>query len=987
MKTEKSKKFLSRMLSLFLVAFVMSLVGYSIVKQTADTPPSLDFDGITKQGFIKVDSGNYFSFSNKDLEDDYENLSENRKLVYSENYPAGVNYFYTSNGLSVKEIIENIKPNTENKFLFIYFDAKENKFVTYPKGPFLATKELSDEEISFKLIPDRTGFMIISERPFSAKSQLTSSNQAYVRSYIEGEVLHNAGWHLLSMRDKNDLKDFVRKYDELGENQVDKIFIQTGDNKFEKANMNDLELNLPYHLAWIKFDNDYNTDEIEDYFITDLAVDIQDEKINFEWTEANSNDVDGYKVYYSNYVYDLEQYVKDEINGLEHPEYYSDSNITVEDVGNDENFTLEDFNLEVPYYFTVLAYNDNNEILPVMNEIVRAYPDENNIKLPLIDYTKTGDRYYLGQDDDTVKLVIYFYGDKDNLKIDDGENITIETDDELNSDMEINKVKYDDDLKMLTVEIENINLDHISTSYGSNQYMYEPAQTSSNRNISFSLVLDKNFVENDGNSTEIIYDVNLFKGNFDKMNGDIDLVNNNLDDVIVEGNFFLQANVNGVITLKKDATYVVKITDPGKDEYLDDIYQYSPSPNLKFYYTPKFYDTDYRVILNKDSYYINYQEADDDLEWEFTTMKNEDEDEDGIVDGMDLYPNCNGDLITYKDLYDTMYDFVKDDLEYTNCTDKDSYDCLRTNFDVFVNLTSLDRNLSIANFYERLDRIFGLPSDPTFESQFKNIDNWYYNQIILFEKAGLFDTDATYIDANTYADSCNLDLFDNICDEIDCEPLKAEAPEPCIEEGELLGDGQCCVGLSSYFPLNLSVESDICVNKTNSVDLEEATELLNSSSRCELNLEDEGSKLESIGSSWVLSNDNDCSTKCEVDIYTRDITKVIQSDCPVELTEEEALAIIAGNSTCSYLADINTKIVSETEWIFMDSTSCPTTCTVDKITGDISVVTVDCMPVTEGAATGGVADPGEATGGTKSLPEGVFIKNLPIKPQFTKITP
>ncbi len=247
----KMKKFKNSSLYLLssgiLVVLLISLGIYGLFSNKADElPPSLPFDYSMFQGLLRVDDARFFKFSETEISNAINNDFYKNSVVREGRQ---IQFFYSENEISVENILKSIVPQSDNKFVFAFYDARVSKWYTYPKGPYKNTLELSDQSIKTFKIPAGYAFVIAGERNFRTVN-LKHSFERPNATHFEIDDL-NAGWSLLAIKNEADFSALIDSCP----NRIKALWIQKNTNIFERIQKSNPRLNSNKYLVWWLLDN------------------------------------------------------------------------------------------------------------------------------------------------------------------------------------------------------------------------------------------------------------------------------------------------------------------------------------------------------------------------------------------------------------------------------------------------------------------------------------------------------------------------------------------------------------------------------------------------------------------------------------------------------------------------------------------------------------------------------------------------------------
>lgn len=202
-----------------------------------ERPPTLELDSQSYQGFIGGDI--YFMrFEQSDLE--RLNLFENAKERNS-----NIQYYYSDNNLNFLEIIHSIKPDLENQCIVITFRADEQKFYTFPKGPFLGTETLEKSQLNDFYVPAGDPIIIACSNPTATINIQHGSEQPM--PFANNLNLRPSSWNLTVFSSDAALKQAVHSC----YNRVQSIWVQNDQNHFVETTVDDPKLAEGYYFAWL----------------------------------------------------------------------------------------------------------------------------------------------------------------------------------------------------------------------------------------------------------------------------------------------------------------------------------------------------------------------------------------------------------------------------------------------------------------------------------------------------------------------------------------------------------------------------------------------------------------------------------------------------------------------------------------------------------------------------------------------------------------
>ncbi len=266
----QKKRGLSKLLISGVVLLVLTVAGFATYILTSNTvdienPPEPQLtDSAITQGFIG--SGTYLEFSDADYArtKDY-GTSDARKY--------GVQLFYADKDMTIKEILNSIKPQDKLKLLLLHYtknvDLKdfvypldgrdydkdgqpENIFYTYPAGKYVETKRIADADLDSYKIKANEGFFLVVSNNFETWN-LKGVDEAPRAEKINLNTA-DRGWHLYATA------DFPALYESCS-NRVVRAFSSKGSGSdFEIIDLNNSpDLKEGAYMAWFYLSGDAGT--------------------------------------------------------------------------------------------------------------------------------------------------------------------------------------------------------------------------------------------------------------------------------------------------------------------------------------------------------------------------------------------------------------------------------------------------------------------------------------------------------------------------------------------------------------------------------------------------------------------------------------------------------------------------------------------------------------------------------------------------------
>ena len=167
MAKKKEKKFTnSQIIVLVFLLAILAVITFFFYPQDSrqftpeEGPPTLEIGAMGFQGTIEDDRG-LLTYTAADVAA-YVNPVGLPQITIKQ----GVHYYYSTETVTVQDIIDNIKPVNNNKILIADYNATHNKFYTYPEGPYFDTETISNP--AFYFIEANHGFFIISKEETTA---------------------------------------------------------------------------------------------------------------------------------------------------------------------------------------------------------------------------------------------------------------------------------------------------------------------------------------------------------------------------------------------------------------------------------------------------------------------------------------------------------------------------------------------------------------------------------------------------------------------------------------------------------------------------------------------------------------------------------------------------------------------------------------------------------------------------------------------------
>lgn len=259
MKSFSTKFKLSVIFSTVVIAVIIASLYIINTDKPAveEMPPRLSYDADFFKGLIKIEDERYFKFSETEILNALNTRKYDDSIL---RLGRQIQYFYSDEDLTIKEILASIVPQEKNKFAIAYYDAEIGNWYTYPKGPFLNTVEITERNIENNTIPAGHAFVIAGERNFETIN-LKHGSEIPSDLHFEISDLYN-GWTLLAVPNNDEFESLINRC----RNKVKTIWVQKANNDFEKTELYYPRLKPGYHLAWFLI-GDLRNDCI-DYTVT-----------------------------------------------------------------------------------------------------------------------------------------------------------------------------------------------------------------------------------------------------------------------------------------------------------------------------------------------------------------------------------------------------------------------------------------------------------------------------------------------------------------------------------------------------------------------------------------------------------------------------------------------------------------------------------------------------------------------------------------------
>ncbi len=201
----------------------------------SDVPPTLDSVGSKLKGQSIGEKLGFLLFDQTDV-DNYE-TPENAVF---DSAAKGVQYYYSEQDITIKKIIENIKPRQGLQILIAFYNPQNECYHVYPKGPYGGTCEINNIS-DFKISAGR-GYSIIGTKEVEYNLNIIKNSKTQPESEYFDEYKSIEGWVLLPVKSESTLST------DLSNN----IWILTADNIFQKTDAENPSLKNNYHMAWFK---------------------------------------------------------------------------------------------------------------------------------------------------------------------------------------------------------------------------------------------------------------------------------------------------------------------------------------------------------------------------------------------------------------------------------------------------------------------------------------------------------------------------------------------------------------------------------------------------------------------------------------------------------------------------------------------------------------------------------------------------------------
>jgi len=197
-----------------------------------EQPPSLELGGSKYQGQSIGEQLGSLVFDANDLAN-YQPPAGSEYVTW----PAGVNFGYSDDAITIEEVIENIKPQDELQILVAYYNIEEEGFVIYPKGPYTNAREVGT---SYE-IPAAHGYTIIASMPFEVNENVIKDNTTLAGDFDLNVEDETEGWVLKPLKGSGNVDNPRTK----------SAWIQVDQNKFEKiADVTNPSLSGNYKMVW-----------------------------------------------------------------------------------------------------------------------------------------------------------------------------------------------------------------------------------------------------------------------------------------------------------------------------------------------------------------------------------------------------------------------------------------------------------------------------------------------------------------------------------------------------------------------------------------------------------------------------------------------------------------------------------------------------------------------------------------------------------------
>jgi hypothetical protein len=351
--SKKTPKKIIQITLIFALIISFGFLGYRIfIQNNADElPPALEYDTHFGQGIAIIDDEKSFRFDENDV-DEFNRLSSELQ-VYSRE--AGVNYMYTESNLTVQAVINSIKPDPDNSFIIATYNRPEDRFYTYPKGPFEGTYKLGQHSY----IDRYSGIIVIAEKDFETTKDLRDPKyDINYDIYSSSPWMFGNGWNLLYIKNDASLANILGLYAD----SIKSFYVQSQQSSFEEGDFGNPKLKNDYHFVWFKLEDHY-VDSEQPSEVSSITVENSDDGVLVRWSEATDDvGIKGYSLRYgkgsvSEVSKEYERYLLVG-NGLEYTmpfesfednEEYFFSMIARDTYGKQSNSWSEDVSIIVDY--------------------------------------------------------------------------------------------------------------------------------------------------------------------------------------------------------------------------------------------------------------------------------------------------------------------------------------------------------------------------------------------------------------------------------------------------------------------------------------------------------------------------------------------------------------------------------------------------------------------------------------------------------------
>lgn len=236
-------------LKIFIVALsILLVVGAGFLFNNSldlQRPPSLAMGNEALKGLIGGNR-NFFSFTQSDL----ERIGD---FAAATPRPMGIQYYYAEENINFQSIIQSIKPELDNQCIIITYMAEDKKFHTYPRGPFQGTAMVSEAQLTTFEVPSAQAFLIVCTKETATINIKHSTDQP--RAFDNSFDWRSEGWHLTAFSSSEDLARSVSSCS----NRTKSIWVQKGENGFEKTELDAPALAPGYYLAWLMIEGPANS--------------------------------------------------------------------------------------------------------------------------------------------------------------------------------------------------------------------------------------------------------------------------------------------------------------------------------------------------------------------------------------------------------------------------------------------------------------------------------------------------------------------------------------------------------------------------------------------------------------------------------------------------------------------------------------------------------------------------------------------------------